>query len=578
LKVIAMAIVVVDTVLLSGFMVAFFRSRNLSLARRTRMLRWVVGCAAISGILIFLFGNAQLLLPPLLISNVLAIGITAIFFCLKPRQIERHSNVEWLQAYVQKLESELADRAIIERDLSFIAGVAERDPNCVIEVDTEGRMGYRNPATGQIFPDLMEKGAAHPVMAGLQDAIGILKRDGKVSIRRPFRYGDRQFEQQITWSAATGKLCLYMSDVTAWKLLDQQKNDLLNIASHEFRVPLSSILASARVIETGMAGPVTEDQRSMLELMGNSVNRLSRMLSDFLDLSKMEAGKVRIHRQDVELAALVDSVALTFAAVAKAQGLAMTTSVSARPMMCMADPDKIVQVLTNLISNALKFTREGRITLTAEVVGSDVRLAVQDTGIGIPTNKLDKVFGKFQQFSAAVHGEKGSGLGLSLSKMLVEMHGGKISVDSAEGRGTVFSFTLPIISKLMAFHQDLQRLYEEVSVAGGCLSAFILQLEEPLGRQPFEGKAALVGALETLVRKKLNGDGDTMYHEGTHLYFILQSVNKVDAKSVVEDLVAQFLPIAAQAGAVDHLVLRVQHTSLPDDGTLLEGLQEKLAA
>ena len=434
-KIVALALLLMDAVLLTGFLYVIFAPQALSFARRTRILRYSFLAGAFLGISVLPFAGAARLIPGALAANALLILVMGILLARKASPHRRRQDPTWLQQYIQRLETEMRNRSDIERELAFIAGVAERDPNSIIEISVDGTLGYRDPAAVKTFPDLDILKTNHPVLAGLHDAAGILRRDGKESLRRPFRYGDRVFEQQITWSRQADRLCLYMTDVTEWKRLDQMKTELLNTVSHEFRTPLSGILATTQMIQAGMLGEVTADQAKMIGVIGGSATRLNRLISDLLDISKVEAGKAELRRQEFDAAALVGDIALMFGPVAKNQGLELVTDIGETRIPCLADADKLTQVLTNLTNNALKFTREGRITLSVHTKGSDLHFAVSDTGIGIPAEQMHKVFGKFQQFGAAVHGEKGSGLGLSLSKNLVELHRGQMKVESRLGKG-----------------------------------------------------------------------------------------------------------------------------------------------
>jgi two-component sensor histidine kinase len=313
-------------------------------------------------------------------------------------------------------------------------------------------------------------------------------------------------------------------------------------------------------------------------MVQSNITRLNRLISDLLDLSKIEAGKFELNRTEIDLAEVIEQVAGSFAPALQERGLSIKTEIACRPVRLLVDADKIVQVLTNLINNAMKFTREGSITVKLDATDALVHCAVQDTGIGIPAEKLSRVFGKFQQFGAAIRGEKGTGLGLSLCKSLVETHEGTIAVESTAGVGTTFKFSLPRLRALHIFDEALQRLYEVAASAGQCLSAFILELADGKIDEPFEGKLAIAIKLEDMCRLLLRTEQDLVLREGTQIYFVLNGMNKPQAKAVVEKLVADLIPVAEAAAAVDRIVLRVQYTSLPDDGTTLEGLQARLAA
>jgi signal transduction histidine kinase len=567
-----------SSALLMGLLFVFFTPAKLSFAKRLSLLRrlWF-GTAAVVILLVLARQTAALRLLAFA-SSVTTLAGATLLFARKPSKTSTRRDALWLEDYVRRLENELAERGQVERELAFMASIAERDPNCVIQLGPNGELGYRNPATDESFPDLRAAGIRHPILAGLGEVMELIRRDGKTQFRRPVRYGERVYEQQITWSVGTQKLGLYMTDVTEWKRLDQLKTELMNTVSHEFRTPLSSILAGVKMVKDEMLGPVTPDQQRILQMASDSTLRLNRLINDLLDISKIEAGKLELRREAVDLAEVVEKVAAGFEPAAAERGIQIRMEAGERPIRLLADGDKIIQVLTNLTNNALKFTEEGEIRLLLEANAQEVRCTVQDTGRGIAPEHLPKIFGKFQQTGKSVRGEKGTGLGLSLCKSLVELHEGKIWVESELGKGSRFIFTLPRLSVQSIFDHALHRLYEEAAAAGRCFSAFILQLQEAEGMPPFAGTEGLAAQLEANVRKHARSDNDLILRDAGRLFFLINGLNRLEAKALVDRLVEDFIPVAAENGALDRLVIRAQFTSLPEDGTVLEGLQARLAA
>ncbi|MBI3332754.1 MAG: HAMP domain-containing histidine kinase, partial [Candidatus Omnitrophica bacterium] len=191
-------------------------------------------------------------------------------------------------------------------------------------------------------------------------------------------------------------------------------------------------------------GPINEKQEKVLRVGRDNINRLSRIINSLLDISKIEAGRVELKREEIELADLVQQVALSFEPLLKEKGLELRVQVPAGGLPVYVDSDKMIQIFTNLVGNAAKFTEKGSITISARDQGSEVECRVSDTGIGIAREDLPRVFNRFQQFARkAGAGERGTGLGLAITKGLVELHGGAIRVESESGKGTAFIFTLP---------------------------------------------------------------------------------------------------------------------------------------
>jgi signal transduction histidine kinase len=225
------------------------------------------------------------------------------------------------------------------------------------------------------------------------------------------------------------------------------KSRIVSNVSHEFRTPLNSILGLARLLLSRSDGPLTAEQEKQLGFIFRSATELSELVSDLLDLSRMEAGKVRLHARRFHVEEL-------FAAMR-----GMVGPLPRRPEvdLIFVDPDgplsaletdeaKVSQVLRNLVSNAIKFTERGAITVRARQDGSFVAFEVQDTGIGIAPGDLERVFEEFTQIENPLQREqKGSGLGLSLSRKLAELLAGTLTATSEPGRGSTFTLTIPLV-------------------------------------------------------------------------------------------------------------------------------------
>jgi PAS domain S-box-containing protein len=230
------------------------------------------------------------------------------------------------------------------------------------------------------------------------------------------------------------------------KELDKMKSDFVSNVSHELRTPLTSIKGSVDNMLDGLTGSLNEKQVRYLSRIKSNTDRLSRLINDLLDLSRIEAGRVEVRPTTLPLAALAEEVAEHLKALA-AEKLIRIEVPSADPSVTVwADRDKVTQVLMNLIGNAVKFTPQGgKITVAVEKNGNDyIQISVADTGPGILPEERNRIFSKFYQVANIEKQKpKGSGLGLAISKALVEMHGGKIWMESEIGRGSTFYFTLP---------------------------------------------------------------------------------------------------------------------------------------
>ena len=237
---------------------------------------------------------------------------------------------------------------------------------------------------------------------------------------------------------------LFGADVTERKQIDELKDEFVSTVSHELRTPLTIIREGVSQIFEGVAGKTNEEQRRLLFIALEGIDRLGRIIEDLLDISRIEAGRVQLKRGRVDLVALAREASSVFYTQAQERGLEIKEKVSKKKVEIYIDKDKIFQVFTNLIANALKFTEKGSIGISVIDKEDTVECEVSDTGKGISQEDLTKVFGKFQQFGReAGPGKKGTGLGLSISKGFIELHGGRIWVTSELDRGTQFTFTLP---------------------------------------------------------------------------------------------------------------------------------------
>jgi len=230
------------------------------------------------------------------------------------------------------------------------------------------------------------------------------------------------------------------------KELDKMKSAFVSNVSHELRTPLTAIKASADNMLDRLIGDLNGKQVGYLTRIKSNSDRLARLINDLLDLSTIEAGKIDLRPTKLSLVTLVKEAAESLRPVATEKLINLTVMSADPGVIAWADRDKVIQVLMNLIGNALKFTpARGKVTIAvAKNSAAWMQISVTDTGPGIPAEEVNKVFGRFYQIGqAGTQKTQGTGLGLAISKALVEMHGGKIWVESEAGKGSTFSFTLP---------------------------------------------------------------------------------------------------------------------------------------
>ncbi|HXG53655.1 MAG TPA: ATP-binding protein [candidate division Zixibacteria bacterium] len=230
------------------------------------------------------------------------------------------------------------------------------------------------------------------------------------------------------------------------KEVDRLKSDFVSNVSHELRTPLTAIKASVDNMLDGLTGPLTEKQTRYLSRIKSNADRLGRLIADLLDLSRIEAGKVALHPASLNAGQLTAEAAETLRPAAAEKLIELEVTLPEEPVFVWADRDKTIQVLINLLGNAIKFTPpRGLIRAGVEDDGSGwIKLWVEDTGPGIPEEQSVRIFDKFYQAEQSNRPKTaGTGLGLSISKSLVEMHGGRIWVERSARGGSRFCFTLP---------------------------------------------------------------------------------------------------------------------------------------
>ncbi|MGH7324144.1 MAG: ATP-binding protein, partial [Candidatus Rokuibacteriota bacterium] len=223
------------------------------------------------------------------------------------------------------------------------------------------------------------------------------------------------------------------------------KSEFLANMSHELRTPMNAILGFTEMLLDGLYGELPADLREPLADIQTNGRHLLRLINEVLDLSKIEAGHMELVVDAYAVDQVVESVRASLRSLAAEKGLEFVTRVPSDLPLAYGDGRRISQCLMNLAGNALKFTRKGRVEISVDLEGDSLVYRVSDTGIGIPLDELENVFAEFRQVDATVTREfGGTGLGLSITKKFVELHGGRIGVESELGRGSTFWFSVPL--------------------------------------------------------------------------------------------------------------------------------------
>ncbi len=267
--------------------------------------------------------------------------------------------------------------------------------------------------------------------------------------------------------------------------LERLKSEFISIVSHELKTPLTSIKNSLDIVASGKAGETTEPMKKFLDMAKRNVKKLSKIINDLLDMSKIEAGKMDYTFKQTSIVPVINDIKMSLAQIAKQKDLTLNVDIEENLKDVYADSDRIEQVLTNLVSNAIKFSpNNGSINISAKVVNSSdivvedcfkkqiqqlngeyVQVSVADSGIGIEKDDLIHVFDKFEQIENSLSREVGgSGLGLSIAKQLISSHNGVIWCDSIINKGSVFSFVIPVASEKSRFLLAEKQLLQEAKI------------------------------------------------------------------------------------------------------------------
>lgn len=409
-----------------------------------------------------------------------------------------------IEAKVEEATLEIRrEKEIVEGDKArteaVIAGVAGGE----VIVDEQGRVLLMNPAAERIVGGPLKEKAGGPLSAGFPEE-GMLALAGNLApaVAGPADAGvtvKGRSEAQESLKAATavvrnpdGKvvgLFAVPPDAAKLKQVEEMKADFISKVSHELRTPLVAVKQSITLVLDRTAGAISQKQADLLSIARRNIERLTRLVNDVLNLSKAEAGAMRASLQETSLSAVVRDVAASLGPWAENRRVSISGEVPEDFPKVYADPDRLVQILTNLAGNAIKFTPAGgRVTISAVPppatgAGSrpSVKVLVRDTGPGIPKEELPRIFDKFHQVGVKEPADvKGTGLGLTIARHLVELHKGKIGVESVLGQGTTFHFTL-----LVATPELLSQGIEmPVPSRGGRIRGWILRaLSRFLGRR-----------------------------------------------------------------------------------------------
>ncbi|MDD3149421.1 MAG: ATP-binding protein [Candidatus Gastranaerophilales bacterium] len=345
------------------------------------------------------------------------------------------------------------------------------------------------------------------------------------------------------------------------EMLEKMKSEFISIVSHELRTPLTAIKNSLDIMLSGKTGEITKSMDNFLNMAKRNVGRLSGIINDLLDLSKIEAGKMKYRFNKMNVKEPIEFVKSTLENLAQKKDIEIELNIPPEIKDIYADTSRIEQILTNLISNAIKFTDDnGKIIISVEEISyktasknsknkdnllktSHIKISVKDTGIGILNEDMPKVFDKFHQIETSLNRKVGgTGLGLPIAKQLVDAHRGKIWVESEPNKGSVFSFILPIISEENIFILELDNLIQQAKYSHSSVS--LLTIEE-------KGENLLIKDIEAgnanIIRRR---DDSKIFVQDSKMYILLPNLEKKNTSTIIKRIKNMYKTVTYSDNAV----------------------------
>ena len=369
-----------------------------------------------------------------------------------------------------------------------------------------------------------------------------------------------------------------LRDITKEKEIDKMKTDLVAAVSHELKTPLAIMRESVSIVDDEVYGKINSKQKMYLDVALDHIDRLERIITALLDISKIEAGKVQIRRTLIDIVKLATDVFDSYRLLALKKGLTLSTKFEKKDISVFADPDKINEVFTNLVNNALKFTDKGGINVEIKDRENEVECSVIDTGVGISQEDLPKLFTKFSQVGKIDKpGPKGTGLGLSIVNGIIKLHKGKIWVESKLGEGSKFTFLLPKYEIDQVFSEYVTNEIRRAEDNNGFFSLVIVSIpsqatiKEKTDPKSYE---SFYKNIEYHSKKVLRRVSDVVVRYDSKSAILLRETTKTDTDIIrgrIKSSIMEFLQNCKESW-VNEVIIKIGHSTFPDDGATSEEL------
>jgi len=358
-------------------------------------------------------------------------------------------NLEMMEKQVEERTLELKDaNKTLQTADANLHMMIDQNADGILIIDNKGIIRFANNAAELLFGRPKEELVGETFgFAAVKDKIieiEVIQKGGK-AVTAEMRTVEIKWEDEMVCLAS-------LRDITERKEMEEKlketmkiKSEFISVISHELRTPLTAIKGGIDLVLDGLSGNINEEQKEVLDISKRNVDRLARLINNVLDSEKFESGKMKLNIQPNNVNEIARDVYEIFAPTAKNTGINLLLELDDNLPEIGFDSDKITQVLTNLVNNAIKFAEKGNVIIKTTKTEDDILVSVSDTGRGIRKDDISKLFNRFEQLGRG--GDRktgGTGLGLAISKELIEKHNGTICVESTQGKGSTFTFTLPI--------------------------------------------------------------------------------------------------------------------------------------
>jgi signal transduction histidine kinase len=421
----------------------------------------------------------------------------------------------------------------------------------LVMLDPDGAVEKANPAAKMLFG--LDANDNAEAVSRIMDDFGLRELISSETIEVSGRCGEFKIKAargrilQMRWRQMVDEAgqfvghVLMLCDISDRMAADRAKTEFIAAISHELRTPLTSLQNSVSNILAGVTGKVSAKTRRYLHTMKNDCHRFAGLINDLLDMAKLDAGSMPINRRVMNIVAIITDVMKDFAGAAKSKNIELMYEIDGHVSPVYADPKRIVQVLWNLVSNAVKFTGSGgRVCIRSYDRGDDVVIVVEDTGVGISPDLQKQIFNKFYQISRqSGPGYNGSGLGLAISDGIITVHGGGVWVESTEGEGSKFYFSLPKTDPFIVLRKHLDALAKRRLTKANQFALIIINFDVP-GEHAQELKQVVSSLANEILTEtehfKSNSQDLAIRTEDFEIVLVTSAGQRGDIQAVIEEI------------------------------------------